>query len=480
LKKDELLLLVEEGEGLTVEFKEKFTPKIAQDMVGFANSIGGKIILGVSDQGKIVGELLTGQLKAEIFSLGRNCDPEIKITVKQIEAVVVITIEEGVDKPYSCSGSYYKRFDAVTQKLTRNETKAIFDNYSLAQYDQKANLEIKISDISIKKVSDFYRAANIKYKVTRSTLSNILKSLNLMSGAHINNAGALFFAEKTDPFFLHSQVMLLAFKDFVGVQIFDRKEVRADLLTQFNEVEFFLKRHLSLQAIIKTSRRKNIFEIPQEAWREAIANAIVHRDYRIGGTSIQVRVFPDRIEIINPGKLAKGITIENIGEISSRRNEVIADMFARIDVVEKAGTGIVRIKEAMKNANLRPPLFEDYGDFFKTTLFKPGEVKGQKIIEFLEKVPRKGTQKKYPEKVPRKGTQKKYPEKVPNNFMSKIGVSAQKILEGIRKNPDITMAELAIEVGISYDAVKKHLAKLKLKKLIKRIGPDKGGKWVAQ
>jgi ATP-dependent DNA helicase RecG len=101
MKRSDLLLLIEEGEGLTVEFKEKYTSKIVQDIVAFANSRGGKILLGVSYDGKIKGEKLTGQLKAEIFSLGRNCDPKIEVSVKQLEDVIVVTIEEGSDKPYS-------------------------------------------------------------------------------------------------------------------------------------------------------------------------------------------------------------------------------------------------------------------------------------------------------------------------------------------------------------------------------------------
>ncbi len=287
-------------------------------------------------------------MKAEIYSLGRNCDPKIEVSAKQLEDVIAITIEEGSDKPYSCSSNYYKRFDAVSQKHNRNETKAIFDSNTTFHYDQKENPEPKLVDLSLKKIRDFYKAAGIKYKVTHEILPNILKSLNLMSGRSINNAGVLFFAEKMDPFFLHSQVMLLAFKDYKGSVIFDRKEVRGDLLTQFNEAEFFLKRHMSLQGVIEGMKRRNVYEVPQEAWREAIANAIIHRDYRFGGTSIQVRVFPDRVEVISPGRLPKGVTPKNIGDMSSRRNEVIADMFARLDVIEKAGTGIIRVREAME------------------------------------------------------------------------------------------------------------------------------------
>jgi len=178
MKRSDLLLLIKEGEGLTVEFKEKYTSKIVQDIVAFANSRGGKILLGVSDDGKIKGEKLTGQLKAEIFSLGRNCDPKIEVSAKQLEDVIVVTVEEGSDKPYSCSSTYYKRFDAVSQKLNRNETKAIFDSNTTFHYDQQENPEAKLVDLSLKKVRAFYKAAGIKYKVAQEILPNILKSLN--------------------------------------------------------------------------------------------------------------------------------------------------------------------------------------------------------------------------------------------------------------------------------------------------------------
>ena len=461
MKKDELLLLIREGEGLTVEFKEKYTSKIVQDIVAFSNSKGGKILLGVTDDRKIRGEKLTSQLKAEIFGLGRNCDPAIELSAKQVDDVVVVMVEEGGDKPYSCSGTYYKRFDAVTQKLNRNETKAIFDSNTCCHYDQDTNPKAKLGDISLGKVRTFYKTAGISYKVSQESLPNILKSLNLMARNTVNNAAVLFFASKVDPFFLHSQVMLLAFKDYVGAAIFDRKEVRGDLLTQFNEAEFFIKKHLSLQAIIETTKRRDVYEIPQECWREAIANAIIHRDYKKGGTSVQIRVFPDRIEVISPGGLPDGITPENIGKISSRRNELIADMFARLKIVEKAGTGIIRIKEAMNSAGLPPPMFEDIGNFFKIVLYRP---QGLSYPESGKQVPRKSTQKKYPEKVPRKST-------------GKLGASAQRVLDLIGHNPLITTRELAVEIGITPDAVKKHLANLKRRGSIRRVGPDKGGYW---
>lgn len=461
MNKEELLLLISEGECLTVEFKEKYTPKIIQDIVAFANSKGGRILLGVADDGKIKGETLTGELKAEIFSLARNSDPKLEVSLKQVGEVVVVTVDEGDDRPYSCSGSYYKRFDAVSQKLGRNEIKAIFESSSSPRYDEKLNEEASIEDISLEKVRSFYKEANIKYEVTQESLPNILRSLNLMKKNSITNAGVLFFAERMDSFFLHSQVMLLVFKDYVGTTIFDRKEVRGELLLQFNEAEFFLKRHLSLQAIIESGsmRRRNVYEVPQEAWREAIANAIIHRDYRKAGTSIQVRVFPDRIEIINPGRPPAGITSQNIGKISSRRNEIIADMFARLDIVEKAGTGIYRIREAMKHEGLRPPVFEeDEADFFKITLFRPKGI----------------TESARPEDVEHEGNGVKTSQKTALKTSQK---TALKIIELMSENPNISIVELASTIGLSERAIKYQIEKLKNEKKIKRIGPDKGGYW---
>ncbi|MGK5088304.1 ATP-binding protein [Bdellovibrionota bacterium FG-2] len=364
--KSDLPLFIREGEGLTVEFKEKYTVKIAQDICAFANSRGGNLLLGVADDG---------------------------------------------------AGSHF---------------------------DSRANSDACLADISLKKVRGFYKSAGINYPVNKRRLPDILQSLNLMKGDKINHAGVLFFAAKTDPFFLHSQIMLLAFKDFEGVHIFDRKEVRGDLVTQFNEAEFFLKRHLSLQAIIETTRRKNEYEIPLTAWREAIANAIIHRDYQYSGTSIQVRVFPDRIEVISPGGLPEGVTIKNIGGKSARRNEIIADMFARMDVVEKAGTGILRIREAMTDAGLNPPRFEDLGGFLKLILFRP---KGMRdVVKDVET----------------------------------LTDNQRAIYLQIKVRPTVTARELAEKVGITIRNVQKNIDTLRALGLINRVGPDKGGHWVSR
>ena len=450
---DDLKLLIKEGESLTVEFKEKYSTKIVQDIVAFANVKGGKIILGVTDGGATKGERLTNAMKAEIFSLARNCDPKIKVTAKQTGDYVVVDVPEGEDKPYSCSGAYYKRYDAVTQKLSQKETRAIFEDHPKVDYDEKPNREATIKDLALAKVKKFCKEAGIEIPVTTERLPNILRSLNLMNKGSISNAGVLFFANRMDDFFLHSQFMLLAFKDYEGVDIFDRREVRSDLLTQFKESEFFLERHLSLQAKIESMKRINEYEIPKAAWREAIANAIIHRDYRMSGTSIQIRVFPNRIEVISPGSLPEGVTIKNIGSMSSRRNEIIADMFARLDVIEKAGTGIIRIRKAMKAAGLKPPAFENMGKFFKIILYRP---KGVGDVENVV------------------GS---VVDNVVDNVVDKMTENQREIYALIKANPKISAREIASKIKIATRNVQRNIEALKTLGLIKRIGTAKGGSW---
>ena len=170
----DLELLLKEGEGLTVEFKEKYTSKIVADICAFANSRGGTILLGVADDGTVRGEKLTAQMKAEIFNLGRNCDPAIEVFLKQVGSVVSVDVPMGSEKPYTSSGVYYKRFDAVTQKLTRNEVKSIFEANAGIHFDERLNPKASIDDLSLEKVRAFVKESGKAVTVTKKSLPFLL------------------------------------------------------------------------------------------------------------------------------------------------------------------------------------------------------------------------------------------------------------------------------------------------------------------
>ncbi|MCK5161014.1 MAG: putative DNA binding domain-containing protein [Candidatus Aureabacteria bacterium] len=454
MKPDDLKLIIKEGEGLTVEFKEKYTSKIDRDIVSFSNTKGGNILLGISDDGKIVGEKLTNKLKAQINDLARKCEPAITVKrISQVDKVVVIEIEEGTEKPYSCSEGYFRRLDAVTQKMNQREVRLIFREAQSISFESLICENIRLSDLSLSKIRAFLKESGTSFKVSKANLESFLSSLGLYEYKKVNNAGTLMFASKIDRFIHYSEIILAAFKGKDKRFIYDRKDVRDDLLTQLNEAVSFIKKHLNVRGEIKGINRYDIYEIPLDALREAILNAIIHRDYSMRGTSIYVEIYDDRVVIVNPGGLPHGITKSNFGKESIRRNLIIADLFHRMGKVERIGSGIQKMRGLMKEASLKEPVFESE-TFFRAIFYRNPRysLKGEEVGG---------------------GVGKKVGVKVGD----KVTENQAKIMEEMKKNPYVSANELSKTVGISQRKIESNISKLKEKKLVKRIGSAKGGHW---
>ena len=439
-------ILIREGEGLTVEFKEKYTSRIDEDMVAFANTKGGTIFLGVRDDGAIVGEHLTNDLKSKINSLARNCKPDISVNLAQIDNIVAVEVPEGAEKPYSCGSGFFRRIGATTQKMSHEEIRVMFSESEPLTFEEKTVKGFAFDKISTTKIRAFIKEAGIS--IGKISTADFLQSLKVADKSIVKNAGILFFARDVGDFLPQAQMTLLAYKGVKKLIIYDRQDVQDDLLTQFNQAIIFLKKHLNVRSEIKGVNREDIYEIPLEALREAVVNALMHRDYSISGTQITVEIFDDRIEIINPGGLPKALPKKAFGTMSVRRNEIISDLFFRLHKVERVGMGIQRIREALAESGLPKPKFKTNG-FFRALFYRPAQ---KTSAIFREPGVQKGAQI---------GSQK----------------SSQKILELIATNPEITIEKLSTKLGISQRAVKKHLHALKAKNLIRRIGPDKGGHW---
>ncbi len=445
MEREQLHLLIKEGEGLSVEFKEHFSSKIDKDMVAFANTSGGHIFLGVDDQGDVVNENLSNDLKAKINSLARNCEPAILLeNIQQIDNVVVITVGESGDKPHSCSAGYFRRLDAATQKMNQKELRFLFkkSEHSIS-FERLICENVTHEDISFKKVNAFLSEA--KAHLEQVKLDAVLSSLNLSKGNCITNAGALLFAKKPRAHIFHCEMILAAFKGTDKVHIYDRVDVQDDLITQFHQAMMFLRKHLNLRSEIRGTKRYDILEIPLEALREAVANAIIHRNYAMAGTSLMVEVYDDRVSIKNPGGLPEGMKLSELMQTSVRRNELIADIFSRINQAERMASGFPRIMRLLSEANLPKPMIESNA-FFNITFkrdpkFKVGGIRSEESSE------------------------------------ESSVKSSDKILAAIRKNPEVTASNLAEMLGISQRAVEKQLASLKRAGKIVRIGSTKAGHW---
>jgi ATP-dependent DNA helicase RecG len=186
------------------------------------------------------------------------------------------------------------------------------------------------------------------------------------------NAGALFFRmNDEDVIFRHAGIVCALYKGMDKTHILDAKELNGDVVSSVDDAIVFLKKHLRVSCKIEGLRRENILELPEDALREAVVNAVCHRDYFEKGARVMAEVFDDRVDIVSPGGVCKGITPENFGTVSITRNPIIASMFFRIDYIEQMGTGIGRMRNAAQEANVAEPKFEFIG-FFKVT-FKRNE-----------------------------------------------------------------------------------------------------------
>jgi len=442
-------LLIREGEGLMVEFKEQFTSRIAEDIVAFANAKGGTLLLGVRDDGTVRGERLTNSMKATINDVARNCKPSIAVTLAQVGEVVAVIVPEGTEKPYACSSGYFRRLDGNTQKMSHDELRIMFAENDPMPFEEKTVRDFTFADISKAKINAFTKEADIR--IGRTTAVDFLRSLNVADASRVKNAGILFFAKDVYRHLHQAQMVLLAFKGTNRLHIYDRRDVRDDLLTQFNEAMAFLKKHLNVRSEIEGVNRRDIYEIPLEVLREAVVNALMHRDYSVTGTQVSVEVHDDRVEIVNPGGLPKGLPPEKFGSLSIRRNELIADLFFRLDKVERVGMGIPKMKETMLAAGLREPTFDPDG-FFRAVFPRSPEFARKDEAEDLDK-----------------------------SVQESVQESIQEIIQGIvrliTENPNATRQQMAQTLGVSDVRVKYCLRKMQEKNIIRRVGPTKGGHW---
>ncbi|GAB6161207.1 hypothetical protein JCM12298_03660 [Desulfothermus naphthae] len=159
----DIVEIIKIGEGYTIEFKEKISDSIAKDICAFANSSGGKIILGVRDKtGEIVGFKLTNNIKSKIQNYARNLEPSLIVNVEQIKNLTVIYVPEGKEKPYFVNGRCYLRQGANSQQLSRDEIRNFFQKTNLIRFDRKLNHEFNlIEDFNDKAFSGFVENARI-------------------------------------------------------------------------------------------------------------------------------------------------------------------------------------------------------------------------------------------------------------------------------------------------------------------------------
>jgi len=360
--------LIKRGESEKIEFKENFGKEAIESLTAMANTKGGFVIIGVKDNGKISGVTLRKNALAKWANeIAQNTEPKIiaDFEVEEINGkkIVIIKVDEFPIKPVLFRGRAFKRVGASNKRLTPREIAEMFEASTGISWDYYP-VDATIDDIDFNAVSNFAKMADLD----RYDEEEILRKLHLVRDDIITRAAILLFGKNVQDFFINAVVRVGRFK---GSEILDSVDIRGNLFNQVEETMNAIKKHLSKRFVIKETRREEVWEYPLTALREAVINAVIHRDYR-RPEEIQIKIYDDHLSIWNPGELPYDLTVEDLyrEHHSHPRNRLIAEVFYLAGYIEKWGSGTLRILEAAKNEGLLKVTFSITGEGFKVEFWK--------------------------------------------------------------------------------------------------------------
>lgn len=460
------------GESANIELKAevpKKSEKYIKSVVAFANTAGGKIIIGVDDESHEI----IGVDKDEVFkimdgitnTISDMCYPQIfpNIGIDTIDdkCIIVIEIYPGANRPYyikslgkeagtfiRVSGTSRPADDAIIKDLELQGTNHSFDEMICVEQKYDADQADKLC-IAIKRyMVEAVKTKSEKEKVKDVTVQNLINwgIIKNLEGTLVPTNAFVLLTNNTFPF---AKIQCALFKGTERVVFIDKRDFSGPLYEQIEEAYEFVLKHINLGAEINGLVRTDVYELPPEAIREAIVNATTHRNF-LDRACVQVAVYDDRVEITSPGMLYGGLTIEQIKEGGSKiRNRCIAEVFSRMKIIESWGTGIKRMFSSCKEYGIREPELLEIGDSFRVNLYRPS----------------------YNE------VHQSSPKSSPKSSLKDVNKTQKKIIEMILDNSKVTQIVMAEKLGITARAVKKSIKELTDMGILERVGSSRGGYW---
>lgn len=331
-----------------------------------------------------------------------------------------------------------------SQKLTTvEEMRNFFQQAEKIYFDEASCKEIDITkDIPKENIDTFRFEAGL---VNKTSDEQVFSNLKLISNdGYLKNGAVLFFAKEPERFFEKAVIRCVAFDGLDKRYIIDDKIMGGTLFQQYHQSMLWLKSKLNVRYDIESEggkARKELWEIPETVFKEAIINSLAHRDYYDKGGRITIELFNDRVEITNPGGLVSSITKNEFGKKSSSRNPLIFGLFERMRLVEQIGSGISRMRDLMEEEGLTPPEFNTDGMF--TVIFR-------RPFDF---------------------------EMWVNKWVNNLSEKQIVILTAIHNNNKIKKATLQQLVDFSATALDNTIDNLKKEGVLEREG-TKGGVWI--
>ncbi len=441
-----------ESESATIEWKETLPQKqpIYKTIVGFCNQNGGKIILGIKDDGSIVG-LPQNQVEELLETLERDiylaCSPPIipKVFAKRIEdrIIVIVEVSPGMNKPYYITSEgleqgTYIRIGAHTVKANNAMIEELRWQARGLHFETMLHYQTSHKDLDGKKIRAFLNARRNQNKVKYSDA--ILKAYHLIGEEHTKylatNAGLLLFGKRPQHYFSEAMIICTHFRGISGRDVVATIDCEGTIFEQFESAFAFLLNRLSRSFVIRGAKREETLEIPEEAIREALLNAIVHRNYH-QASPLRISIYDDRVEILSPGTFPGPLDSKSMkAGLTFLRNPLICRIFREAGYVEKMGTGLLTIFSSYEKRGLKEPQIFELNCFVKCIL-------------------------------PR--------QTMPGNAL--LSDDAKKIEDIIAAKGEITLNELIKILSLSRPTIWRRLQELLSRGIIERIGHTRGARY---
>ncbi len=337
-------------EGFNLELKREVTKTFLKTVSAYANYNDGKIIFGITDNREIIGIENADDECLRIENMINDSIvpvPDFRIDIEELEdkITIVLNIKKGRDTPYFYNGKAYKRSDTSTIEVDRFELRRLaIEGINMNYEERKASSQYLVFGVLESKLIGKAGIKNINL--------DILRTLNLYNKDGYYNFAAELLADRNDIEF--SGIDIVRFGKNINQILYRETLTKVSLLSQYDRAIEIFEQYYQYEEIEGFNRMQREL-IPKEAFRESLANAIVHRIWDVN-SNIQIYMYEDRIEVISPGGLPEGISKEEylLGNISVLRNPIIAGIFYRLNIIERFGTGIMRINNEYSNSISKP------------------------------------------------------------------------------------------------------------------------------
>lgn len=364
---EELKESVRKGESETLDFKDSFDKEAIETAGAFSNSRGGTVLVGVSDNGTIKGVQIGKETVNDwINQIAQSSNPRIIPDIEEItldgKKVIAIIVKECPIKPVAVKGKCFRRVNSSNRLMTPQEIAHMHYNSLEMSWDLTPASSYSLKDIDDKKVREYRDTANEtgRRKIPRNeTVTQILRKLEFIKDSKPAWAALLLFGKRPKRYIQQAVIHCGRFKN--ESLVIDDDMIEGSLIDQVEAAMDFIKKNISVKFVMTGEpRRKNVWDYPLDAIREALINAVCHRDYLVSST-ISVRIHDDRLEIWNPGGLAPGVTVEDLYKThdSDTRNKGIAKVFFDIEFIEQWGSGIGKMVRLCREAEVPIPLIKE-------------------------------------------------------------------------------------------------------------------------